>query len=120
MNTQTYIQNSEYEANSCSVIAVSKCMDILYTEAYRRMHHIGRVQGSGIYNFGEYAVKLGLRHREDLAGNTLRQTLPKLASGRYILRVTGHLFCVIDGTVYDTWKQTTNKKVLMVYEYTTQ
>lgn len=109
---QIYIDG--YETASCSVNAIANCKGMTYAEAYQWLESMGRCKEYGIV-FRDYISKLDLTPRTEFAHMTLAKVLPKL-KGRFIVRTAGHVFAVIDCVIYDTFKQTGNTKVLMVYE----
>jgi len=115
-NNFIQISTSNDDSSSCSVHAISKCLDIPFDLAQAKLESLGRVKYCGAYHFPDIANALGLKPRPEHARQRLNKVLPKLSKGRYVVRIKGHVFCVIDGVIYDTFKQH-NPEVLMVYEY---
>jgi hypothetical protein len=90
------------ERNDCTVVALSLVLDIPYDEAYKRLGDLGRKVGRGC-KFSDIAPSLGLVEIA-LPNHTrlLKEILPFISTGRYILLTSTHAFAVIDGMVKDT------------------
>ena len=106
------------EAADCSVRALAHCLGIGYGEAHAKMAAFGRKDRCG-FSFRNWAANLealGLEQRPDLSCMTLERALPEMSSGRFICRVSGHFFAVVDGRVMDSWHQKPRRRLLMVYQ----
>ena len=63
-------------------------------------------------------VKCGAKHTQK--GMTLKTLLshPKYKQGKYGVLISGHIFAMIDGVVYDKWSMPVNKRVTGIFTYT--
>lgn len=106
------------ESRDCSVRALAHCLNIPYGEAHAKLAALGRKNRHG-FSFKKWANSLdtlGLEMKPELSCRTLAKTLPAMATGRYLCRVSGHFFAVIDGVVTDSWEQKPGRRLLMVYK----
>lgn len=108
------------ETNDCTVRAVSIATGAPYREVHAFFKANGRKSGQGVYFEG-----IVNRHSGHLFGHALTRTSvtpakgvrtlllrnPHLAEGTWILGMTGHVACLRDGVLLDSWdssrKQTT-------------
>lgn len=103
------------ECRDCAVRATSVALGIPYHEAHARLKELGRKNRRGC-KFWKMAPQLGLELREDLSCMTLAKALPDMASGRFVVRISGHVFAVIDGVVIDMQTPKPGCRIKMVYE----
>lgn len=62
-------------------------------------------------------VKYGAKHTQK--GMTLKTLLnnPKYKKGKYGVLISGHIFAMIDGIVYDKWAMPVTKRVTGIFTY---
>jgi len=112
------------EKNDCCVRAVAIAADIPYIEAHAMMKAAGRRDRCRMHGFVNllnatpkigrfYVVALGL-----YADTRIRAFVALQATGRYIIRVNGHAFAVIDGVVHDKFVSvaTSGKRITNVWK----
>ena len=104
------------ESRDCTVIAVSHCLGISYKEAHDKLAGLGRSPNMGFPFRIEYVNTLGIVVRTDIRPRTFKEVYPLLKQGRFIVRIKGHVFAVVDGVIYDSEPSTSRKKVYAVYE----
>lgn len=65
----------------------------------------------------QWWVKCGAKHTQK--GMTLKTLLnnPKYKQGKYGVLISGHIFAMIDGVVYDKWTMPVNKRVTGIFTY---
>jgi hypothetical protein len=113
-----YLKSGRYETekNDCTVIALSYGFNIDYSHAHKVCKEKGRKDGHrfdmtkvlGVKPSYEYFVfKSGDRRfakytylfkGDRMTVNTFRKTHP---TGTYLVRISGHVFTVIDGIIYN-------------------
>lgn len=109
------------ESNTCSVRAISLACNIPFHEAYAITRSAGRKPGRRVRTFD---VLNGIHKHGIQCDNqshlyfqmTVNQLSQMLPSGRYIIRTKGHVFAVINGTIYDTYCEGKRRKVLAVWK----
>lgn len=107
MKFVTYNPNpAERNVSDCAVRAVAKALDISWEAAYvclavqglmdSDMPHANHVWGDFLKNRG---------FRRDLVpdGITVHEFADSHPRGTYILALSGHVVCVQDNVLYDTW-----------------
>lgn len=106
------------ENRDCSVRALSICRNILYSEAHHLLTLAGRKprRGMPFKLWGAYLDTLGIEQRPDLSCMTLAKALPDMQTGRFICRISGHFFAVVDGVVCDRFAQKPGCRLMMVYQ----
>src|SRR5262245_13596547 len=104
-----------HESHDCTVRALALLRDIPYQDAHRVLKNLGRRKGHGI-QFRSNLRTLELEQCPDLCCRTLESIMPEMQAGRFIVRIHHHVFCVIDGTVHDTWPPNPRSRVKMVYQ----
>jgi len=102
------------ETRDCTVRATAIALDITYAAAHQRLAAMGRKPRKGMH-YEEVINRLGLSRRPDLSGGSWKTLAPKLAKGRFVVRVTHHVFAVVDGVVSEYVLP--GKRIKMVYEY---
>lgn len=91
------------QKSDCTVIATAIAFKMLYDDAFDIMNIHGRTNNKGIvYNtflktIPEYCVRVG--------GNidTAKLAIEMFSQGTYLFTVRGHVYCVIDGVIQDTY-----------------
>lgn len=114
------------EHKDCAVIAVALTCKVSYEKAHAALKACGRRDRSGTpFNVTEAAVrKLGYKinryKRMRQAGGsryTPKTIGGRLRKGRYLCRVRGHIFAVVDGQVMD-WTAGRNHRIEHFYRVT--
>ena len=112
------------ERNDCSVKAVSMAGRVSYKEAHRRCAEHGRINNKGMMNsqINSTLEDLGfeLQLIENLYQKNGSKYTPKtigkrLKAGYYIVYVKGHVFPVINGTVFD-WSANRQHRIYQAYK----
>jgi hypothetical protein len=111
-------QRKEDEHRDCTVIATATYFGISYDEAHEKLAACGRRDRCGF----QFAIAAATWGMSDLAPKlNLRKVSLKtaLSSGRLpyrcIVSINNHVFCVIDGVVYDTIRSGSSTKIFCVY-----
>ena len=90
----------------CTVRALSKAMGEDWLTTYLGICNEGAVKGdmpSANSTWGSYLRKNGY-HRELAPDDmTVAEFADEHPNGTYILALSGHVMCIQDGTLYDTW-----------------
>lgn len=90
--------------NNCTICALSTAAGIPYNEAFAIGVKAGRKTGRGFQTtkLMEVARKNGIDYRKIKSGSiTIQKFLAKYPVGRFVVRRSGHCFCVINGVIYD-------------------
>ncbi len=101
------------ETKDCTVRATAIALDIPYARAHEQLAALGRKPRQGV-TYSHCTDKLGLRYRPDLSCCIWRTLAPKLATGRFVVRVAHHVFAVVGGLASEYVKP--GKRIKMVYE----
>lgn len=106
----------------CTVRAISKATGQSWDKTYLALCVQGYLDGdmpSSNATWGNYLRKLGFRRYliPDTCPDcyTVAQFSQDHPSGTYILALSGHVVCVQDGTIYDSWRSG-NETVLYFWE----
>lgn len=94
----------QVEKRACTVSALAAAMNIPYSEAYVLAVKAGR-KPDHKFPFIKLASTVGVNaqvYKQRRRAYKAVEMLPK--TGRYVLRVRGHVFAVVDGVVVDTRK----------------
>ena len=102
------------ERADCTVRALALTLGIDYGFAHQRLRAMGRKNGC---RFKVDWGQLGFQMRPDLCCRTLGSVLPEMQSGRFIVRITRHVFAVIDGKVIDQRMPSERCRMKMVYQF---
>lgn len=103
------------ERRDCTVRATAVALDIPYAEAHAKMKALGRRDCRGV-PYEAYISGLGMQRVADWKPRTtLYKALGSLKSGRYVARMRGHVFAVVDGIVHDTATPRPGSRILAVY-----
>lgn len=126
---------SPNEANDCTVRALANAKNIEYEAAHSLLKSLGRKDRKGciarvwavayrdagltlvgVYGKTRRARSLArLEGVEARKGTTLGTLLPSIASGRFIVMITGHAIAVLDGQVIDRFASLAGSSVFGVY-----
>jgi hypothetical protein len=88
------------ERRDCTVRATSTVMGLPYGDVYKRIAAIGRKKNKGI-PYPRVAREFDLKMRPELSCHHLSTILPDMQKGRFVVRVSRHVFAVVDGVVID-------------------
>ena len=135
------VERPASESNDCTVRALANAYNMPYGLSHRIFSKAGREQGKGvkcsvthatytrlgfeligIYGdtvkakyLSRYVVKI-----QRNKGITLKNIMPQLQQGRYIVGIRGHVFAVVDGQILDYGHNYANSRVVEVYRLNTQ
>lgn len=96
-----------YEDNDCTVRAISIAASIPYSTVHAVIAAAGRREGHsfpfvswmcGQRKLGSYGIR---PCKEWIGAKTINQLVAKNLPGRYIVRIRGHVFAMIDGVIHD-------------------
>ena len=90
----------------CSVRAVSKALCQDWDTTYWGLALEGallRDMPSVSEYWGAYLARIGLRRYQAPDGITVGEFACENNRGVYILALSGHVVCIVDGVLYDTW-----------------
>ena len=101
-----------HETADCTVRAFALVTELSYGDAHGVLERAGRKRRCR-FNFHR-AMRTSLRSREwngwtfqerhDVDSMTVGRFVSEHPTGRYIVRVRGHVFAVLDGTVFDAFQ----------------
>ena len=103
------------EKADCTVLATQFCLGLSYPEAYALLAKCGRKPRRG-FPFRKASGQLWLETRDELCGMTLMKALEGMQVGRFVVRISGHVFAVVDGRIFDNGFTNPRCRVKMVYE----
>lgn len=104
------------ERRDCTVRALAAALNITYTDAHEKMASVGRKPKKG-FDFRQGLIgHFGLECRPEFHGLKVREVLPQIQSGRFIVKVPRHVFAVVDGAAHDNFAPRPEQRVRMVYE----
>lgn len=111
--------------NDCGVRALEVALDITYQEAFEFLASQGRVPGDGmpmrwLYSYERYKEPLfGFLIKPHRFGRRLRvkRRQQAFSEGCWLVLVTGHIFAIKDGVVYDTLDLDELMESLVVYAW---
>lgn len=130
---------SPVEKNDCTVRALSNAAGVTYESAHEFMRvYAGRVsrRGSTVSNLTKAYERVGAKNItfsgkyrywcSKFANNcsvtdkglTLKTFLANNPIGRFVVVVTGHAVCVVDGRLVDTTRVSGKKHVIASYDFT--
>jgi hypothetical protein len=105
------------EKNDCTVRTTKNAFGITYDEAYQKLKEFGRKKNHGcVYSSfihtlgGEFAGKKIFRL--SISRMTIKTFCSKYNKGTFILGIRGHVLTVIDGIIYDRFKNKLTKIVV--------
>lgn len=100
----------------CAVRALSKALGQDWLVTYLSICIQGALAGdmpSANAVWGAYLAQHGFRRRLAPDGVTVSEFARAHPSGVYVLALSGHVVCIIDGTLYDTWDS--SREVVLYY-----
>src|ERR1043165_6455934 len=83
------------ERADCTVRALAACLGIPYAEAHARLKAQGRKDRCR-FTFRLHSEALGFELVPELSGKRLSHVLAEIPSGRFLVRVSKHIFAVVD------------------------
>lgn len=93
--------------NDCSIRAISLATDTSWDQTYNKLAHFARQQGitfSEVEFINEYlADQYPCFEPQDMKIDTLGEFLDLNLPGHWLVTMSGHITCVIDGVCYDTF-----------------
>lgn len=88
----------------CTVRAISLAENISWDDAYKKLSRLARLRGQMMDNVEFIENYLDERYsRQCHYSKTIREFAYEHPSGIYLCTMNGHIVCVIDGCVYDTF-----------------
>lgn len=93
--------------NDCVTRAITLACDISYQEVRRKLYHTSKLLNCEsklcptCYGFTIQQVLGGVP--QNCEGMSVGEFADKHPKGNYLIRIQGHLTCIIDGVCYDTW-----------------
>lgn len=90
----------------CTVRSISKALDQDWYKTYFGLCIEGALRGdmpSANAAWGSYLRRHGFRRALAPEDVTVAEFADMHPSGTYILALSGHVVCIMDGTLYDTW-----------------
>jgi len=114
--------NFHFERKDCTVRALAIASDQPYSWAHGILKSLGRPTGKG-FRFSTAATHLALtEHAQPKRGcgrSRVKTAIRKYAKGRFIFRIRGHVFAVVDGVIHDSSEPRTllNCTVTAVWEW---
>jgi len=98
------------KTSDCVVRAISTSLDIDYLECRRKLNQAKKELGFGTYKETKFLYRYfegyprlifkAIKGEPRLKGSDFTELHPK---GTFILKMAGHITCVVDGVILDTW-----------------
>jgi hypothetical protein len=104
------------EKLDCTVRATAIAFGVPYLEAHAKLSAAGRKRKRKFSFRADSIENLGFELRPDLSCMTVEKAVSQIPSGRFVLRISGHVFAVVDGTIYDNKPVKPKARVKMAYE----
>ena len=104
--------------NDCSVRAISLATQKSWDETYRELSNYAREEGitfSEVEFINEYLAERFPRFCDVEQIETLQDFLDLKLPGRWLITMSGHITCAIDGVCYDTFDPS-NRLVWCIYQ----
>lgn len=98
---------NEERRNDCVTRAITLASGLPYKEIRRKLYHSSKLLKCEsklcptCYSFTIQHILGGVP--KDCDGLTVGEFADKHPYGTYLVRISGHLTCLIDGVCYDTW-----------------
>ena len=100
------------EQNDCSVRSIANAKNITYEEAHNLLKSLGREDGctTSDRNVAIACVTLGgklklfhndYQEQHQIVAKTFKRYLPYLQTGKFVVIMSNHTFCLIDGRIID-------------------
>ncbi len=114
------------EQNDCSVVALSTVTGYGYNWAYQKLYSCGRKPHKAFdtskfvtLNVPAYTIS---KHDFPVAKNSSFVTIESLAlswtKGKYVVSISGHVFAMISGVVYDELLRNPQTRVYRAWKFT--
>lgn len=90
----------------CTVRAISKALNQTWEQTYAGLSLEGFMHGdmpSANAVWGAYLRRHGFKRELAPDDMTVAEFASEHPRGTYILALSGHVVCIVDGTLYDTW-----------------
>lgn len=104
--------------NDCTVRAISLVTEKSWDQVFEELSDFAQKEAitfSEIEFINEYLSNLYPRWCQDEKINTLEDFLDMKLKGRYLVTMSGHITCVIDGICYDTFDPS-NRYIWCIYK----
>lgn len=92
--------------NDCTIRAISLATERPWDEVYRTLAEYAREEGitfSEVEFINDYLADRYERVCTENKPRTIREFMDMGLKGRYLITTRGHITCVIDGVLYDTF-----------------
>ena len=90
--------------NDCVVRAISLAEDKTWNETYKELSEIAQSQGILLDDVNFVEPLLDSRYtRECFEDTFVGEFIETHPSGRYLVTMSGHITCIIDGVLYDSF-----------------
>lgn len=101
------------ETNDCAIRSISLAEGISWDRCYEKLSAIAQEQGILLDDVSFIEPYLNSKypticHKCDKKRMFLKDFLKKYPKGIYLCAMRGHITCVIDGIIYDTWDCSNN------------
>lgn len=109
---------AQRNVGDCTVRAISKAMDQSWETSYLGIAMEGLLlfdMPSANHVWGEYLKRKGFHRELAPDGITVREFANEHPNGTYILALSGHVVCIKNGTLFDSW-DSSNEIVLYFWE----
>lgn len=102
------------ERNDCTARALAMLLNIRYAEAHAKLAALGRKPGRK-FGIRRHVEALGLEQVPELSCRRVEAVLSEMPPGRFMIRVNGHCFAVVDGVINDMMEPKPRSVVKMAY-----
>lgn len=120
--------SSYQEQNDCSVRSIANASGVSYIGAHTLLSSLGRQSGctTSDRNVAIACVTLGGKlklfqndyiEQYQVVAKTLKRYLPYLQTGKFVVIMSNHTFCLTDGCIIDDRNINENEIVTCVYEF---
>lgn len=92
--------------NDCTVRAISLATERTWDETYQRLADYGRLAGitfSEVEFINDYLADRYDRYCPERGVETVKDFVNLKLPGRWLITIRGHITCVVDGVLYDTF-----------------
>lgn len=104
-----------HEKKDCAVRALALLKGWTYAEAHKFWADRGRKPGKGAY-WVECLKDAQVERADEFKGGSVEKVLARLPKGeRFVIRVAGHVFAVVDGVPQDTFRPKARGHVKGIY-----
>lgn len=104
-----------YEKNDCTVRAYALAKGIDYHAAHARLALAGRQDRKGFACMRFYNLEFGKAYPR--MGITVKTFVQTATRGTYIIRISRHVFTVIDGVIHDIYPESNlNRRILNIWK----